>query len=198
MRRSAGRHAGNQVLQQRLERGPGLDPGIPILGALKVIPRHIAEIIDARQMGGGGYIGIGDFRPSEPIAPLGEIFDIFQVLLDVDRGTADIAGLGHTKFQETFHDLFGDQQDGDFFVELDIEPVNQPTDFGPVLRVSPEQGAVGICFFQMFPDGIGTGQGLAVFQGQDRHRARRIKRQKIPPPHPRQFQHQLKSNVLLQ
>ena len=81
---------GNMVPQYGPETGAGLGASVPVLGPFMFAPRHVAEIVQHRNMRGGGDVGQGKVIPRQPVPLVGEIGDIVEMGMDV-RSSARIA-----------------------------------------------------------------------------------------------------------
>src|SRR3546814_7939395 len=81
--------AGDVVAEQRLEARSRLDAGIPVLGRRMVVPRHVAEIVDAGEMRRRGDVGEREIVAGEPAPLLAEPGEVVEVMMDVVGAGAD-------------------------------------------------------------------------------------------------------------
>src|SRR5262245_46299215 len=77
-----GREAPDLIAEQRAKGWPRLDPLVPGLGVAILPPGHIAEIVDAREMGGGRQIGGGQLGTGEPVPAFDQETDIVEMRPD--------------------------------------------------------------------------------------------------------------------
>ena len=81
MRRRRG--AGKQVREQGPEARARFHARIPELGVLMLAPRHVADIIDDREMRGGGDIGQREAFTREPVSSQAEPADVVEMGMNV-------------------------------------------------------------------------------------------------------------------
>ncbi len=65
-------HAGKLVGQQRTEAGTRLHARVPVLDLGKFVPRHVAAIVDGREMGRAGDVGQRERIAAEPAPRIGQ------------------------------------------------------------------------------------------------------------------------------
>ena len=110
-----------------------------------LFPWHLAEIVDARQLGRGGEVGEAQFAPGQAVPPRRQIADIAQMIADIAARRADRRGVGRAAAladrRVALVDLLGDEIAGDLGVELAEEPVDQPADLGALGRRRPASAA---------------------------------------------------------
>src|SRR6516164_131722 len=82
-------NAGHVVGEDRAETGARLDPRIPFLGGLVGFPRHVAEIIKARQLCSGGDVSDRKMVAGQPSPTLDEITDIVEVVWKIGMPGSD-------------------------------------------------------------------------------------------------------------
>ena len=73
------RQAGDVVRQQRPEARPRFHACVPILGALEFLPGHVAQVVDAADLGRGSDVGKGEGRARQPAAAIAQPGDVFEV-----------------------------------------------------------------------------------------------------------------------
>src|SRR4029077_19134649 len=66
----------NVVGEYRAKARARLDPRVPFFGRLVRIPGHIAEIIEARQVSGGGNVGDREMIAGKPTPALDEVSQV--------------------------------------------------------------------------------------------------------------------------
>ncbi|EGE58995.1 hypothetical protein RHECNPAF_2530074 [Rhizobium etli CNPAF512] len=182
------RQAAHPLGQHRPEGGARLQPLVPFLDDRGLGPLDFAEIIEDRDRGGGGKVGIAHPLAGQPLARAGKPGEIAHMLADIRAGRAQnlrvrrSAALigGHLQLVDT---LAGERFRHVVF-HLLHEPFAQPADFRPLERIFGEQPPVALQhamrLVQIFGnDGRAAERAHAVVD-IDRQRAGRIERQEIP------------------
>src|SRR5438552_10248300 len=77
------RGAGNVIGEQRAEARARLDPRVPFLGGLVVVPRHVAEVVERREVRGGTDVREREMIAREPAAALHQEGDVIEVVAEV-------------------------------------------------------------------------------------------------------------------
>ena len=74
------RQAGDVVGEERTKARPRLDARVPFLGGLVLVPRHVAEVVEARQLRRGGDVGDREMVAGEPAPPLDQVADVVEMI----------------------------------------------------------------------------------------------------------------------
>src|SRR4051794_25069477 len=77
------RDAGDVVGQQRAEARARLDARVPFAGRLVRGPRHVTEIVEARQMRRRADVGNRELVARQPAPPLDQIADIVEMIRQI-------------------------------------------------------------------------------------------------------------------
>src|SRR3990172_4118872 len=97
-----------------------------------IFPRDFAEIIERREMGGGGKIGEAERVASEPAPLLGEMANIGQMIAQILMSGAHCLHVRGGAFRpKPAKDLLLDEIAGHLILEFAVEPVHQPPHLGP-------------------------------------------------------------------
>src|SRR5258706_2129840 len=129
------------------------DARVPFLGAVMLLPGHVAEIIDGREVRRSGDVGEAETIAGEIAAALHEIGDVVEMVLDVLAAGADRLAIGLAEAEKALHDLFLDQIDRHLAVELDVEPGDEAARLGALDRSGADEGPFGIDLLEIFGDG---------------------------------------------
>ena len=191
------RNAGHVVGEDRPEARARLDPRIPFLGGLVCLPRHVAEIVEARQLGRGGDVGDREMVAGQPAPALDEIPDVVEVVRQVGMPGADRLRIRLSLAEIALHHLLAEQVLGDLEVHLDVEPGGQAPHFGPVDRVDADQDLLAIDLVEIFDDRRRVGEHGPVRLDQHRHLAGRVEGEEFRPPFPDLLRLQREVEVLL-
>src|SRR5690242_493643 len=148
------RRARDVVGQERPETRPRLDAGIPFLGGLVLIPGHVAEVVEGREVRGRGNVGQREMIAREPAAALDQESDVVEVIAEIGLAGADRARIGLAQPQEPLHHLLADQRIRDFAIELAVEPLGEPAHLRAVERIDADQQLVAIDLVKELRDGI--------------------------------------------
>ena len=175
MRRRRG--AGDAVCQDLPETGARLDPGVPVLGRAVLLPRDIAQIVDAGQVRRGAEIGEAEVFAGEPTAPFDQPFNIGEMGMRVAAAGQDGAAVRFAVPEEPFHDLFINEVYRDLVVELSVEPVDQTAHFRPCHGALADKRRFAVHFVEIFADRLRSDHPRAVFVDQQRHFTHRVERQ---------------------
>ena len=142
------RQAADAVVEQRPERGPRLDPAVPVPRRAVFRPVDLAHVVEDRDRRRRGQVGIGDAGSGQPVARAGQPVGVFEVLLDVGARRADRRRIGRAAALRRRHlrleDALADQVAGHLAVGLDQIPVAQPADLGAADRILDEQALVAL------------------------------------------------------
>src|SRR5262245_25827157 len=115
--------AGNAVLKQRPERRSRLQQRKPILDRLMLLPRHLAEIVERREVRRGREIGETHRVARKPAPRLGEMADIGEMIAQILAARPHRLHVGRGAARpEAPVDLFLDEIVGHLIVELAVEP----------------------------------------------------------------------------
>ena len=91
--RTAARRA-TRSASMRAERAPRLEARVPDLGDGKLLPWHFAQIVDRRQMRGGGKIGERQIFARQPAPAVRQIADIAHMVAQVGADGAQEVDVG--------------------------------------------------------------------------------------------------------
>src|SRR5262245_61466785 len=118
--------AGNAVLKQRSERRSRFQQRIPILDRLMLLPRHLTEIVECREMGRGREIGEAHRIARKPAPRLGEMADIGEMIAQILTARPHGLHVGRGAARpEPPVDFLLDEIAGDLVVELAVEPIDE-------------------------------------------------------------------------
>ena len=77
------RKAGNDIFKQRFETGARFDARIPVFGGAVVIPRHVTDIVDGRQVCRRRDVGQRNVVARQPAAAFGQKADVVKVIVNI-------------------------------------------------------------------------------------------------------------------
>ncbi len=106
-----------------------------------IVPIHVAEIVERRQMRGERKIGQRHLLTCQPAARRQEIGEIMHVLGQVGLGGAQCGRVGRAGLGFALADLFLEQIAGHFVIELDHDPFEQPPHLGSRRALMRHQAA---------------------------------------------------------
>ena len=178
--------------EQRAERRPRLDPRVPGLCGLVLVPRHIAQIIDRRQVRRRGKVRIGQAVAGEPVALANEPADIAQMISNVAARRPHRLGIGRSAAaagrDESLVDALHDQRAAHLLEELVVEPAHQPAHLDARAGVARHQPRLReLCsarLVEVFGDDRRPGNRRHALFHQHRRRSRRIEDEKLLAPVP--------------
>ena len=137
--RAASRPA-TRSASMRTEAGPRFHRRVPFLDGRIIIPRHGAQIIQARQLRRRRNVGQAKFLARQPAPPFHQPGNIIHMHAQIGLPGADrIAGRIGAAGQTLVH-LLIQNINGDLALEFLIEPGGQPPGFG---AQSPDQSPSG-------------------------------------------------------
>ena len=117
--------------------------------------------------------------------------------LSVPSPGANLSRIRLAQTQKPFHEFLADQLFRDLDIELAIKPVDEPSRFRPMKRLSSEQRRVRMHFVEEFGNHQRSGQCGAVGFDQHRHSTHWVYGQKFLTPPPDIFGFHFEINALL-
>src|SRR5690606_22856204 len=103
------RHTRQIVRQNGTEARPGFGAGVPDFRGRMLLPRDIAKIVDAGELGRRRNVGKGEIIARKPRAALHQIGDIFEMIMNVVMARADRCRVRRAAPGQPLHDLLFDQ-----------------------------------------------------------------------------------------
>src|SRR5579883_977192 len=191
------RRARDMVGEQRPKAGARLEPREPVLGGRMVAPRHVAYIVDRRQVCRRRDIGQREMIPRKPAPALREVGNIIEMIMDIREAGANRRGVGLADPQDPLHQLLADKVVRHLRVELDVEPGDQPPRLRAGERIGADERPLGISLVDILLDGLAFGEHRAVDIDQYRDLARGIERKKFVPAFPDLLQNQVEGQPFL-
>ena len=140
-----------------------------------VLPGHVAEIVEHRQVGAGGDVGQADVLPGQPVALLEQVADVGEMGVQVGDADPHRGGVRRLAVGDEFEHLLAPDQVGHLAQELLIEPRHQAPHLGPIDRIHAEQPPLRPGLLQIFAD-HGAVDDRPVMIEQHGHLGRRIER----------------------
>ncbi len=180
------------LAEQRAEAGAGFHDRIPVLGGLVAAPVEGAEIVDHREVRGGGEVGQAQPGAGDPAAVVEEIVDIIEVVVGDLHRLAQDAGVGRAVGDEALAHPLVHQRLDHFAEQFFVEPVRQPADLGAGDAVAVDHRHAVDRLVEIFADRLASDQHRACcLVDQHRGLAGGVQIDKFVAPLPRIFAHQL-------